>query len=47
VGKRGCAPTDLAPILERLHVTGEGRLRLSLDFSSLFRRSADTPMSLR
>jgi hypothetical protein len=30
-------PAELAPILERLHVTGEGWLRLVLDSSRLFR----------
>jgi len=35
------------PNPERLHVTGEGWLRLVRDFSRLFRRCAGTPTSLR
>jgi hypothetical protein len=46
-GKRGATPAELAPILERLHVTGEGWLRLLLDYSRLFARSAGTPALLQ
>jgi hypothetical protein len=44
--KRGAIPSDVAPILERLHTTGEGWLALVKDFSRLFRRAAGTPTSL-
>jgi hypothetical protein len=46
-GKRGGVPAELAPILERLHMTGKGWLRLVREFRRLFRRSAGTPRSLR
>jgi hypothetical protein len=44
--KRGAIPGELAPILERLHVTGEGWLQLVEHFSRLFRRAAGRPTSL-
>ncbi len=44
--KRGAIPNELAPILERLHVTGEGWLQLVEHFSRLFRRAAGQPTSL-
>jgi REP element-mobilizing transposase RayT len=45
--KRGAIPADLAPILERLHVSGEGWLQLMGRFSRLFRRVAGRPQSMR
>lgn len=44
--KRGAIPQDLAPILERLHVSAEGWLRLMAQFRRLFRRAAGRPQSL-
>jgi len=45
--KRGVIPSDLAPILERLHIGGEaGWLELMGQFSRLFRRAAGRPQSL-
>ena len=41
--KRGAIPTDAAPILERLKISGEGWMDLVKDFSRLFRRAAGTP----
>jgi hypothetical protein len=46
-GKSGATHHTSAPILERPHVTGEGRLRPVHDCSRLFRRSVGTPTSLR
>jgi hypothetical protein len=44
--KRGAIPNELAPILDRLHVTGEGWLRLVEHFSRLVRRAAGRPTFL-
>jgi hypothetical protein len=44
--KRGAIPADLAPILERLHVSDEGWLLLMNRFSRLFRRAAGRPQSM-
>jgi REP element-mobilizing transposase RayT len=44
--KRGAIPSDLAPILERLHVGEAGWLHLMGQFSRLFRRAAGRPHSL-
>ena len=44
---RGAIPPELAPILERLHVSNEGWLTLVGHFSRLFRRAAGRPTSLR
>jgi len=45
--KRGAIPHDLAPILERLHIGGEGWMQLMGQFSRLFRRAAGTPQSMQ
>jgi hypothetical protein len=45
--KRGAIPADLAPFLERLHMSGESWLNLVRDFRRKFRRAAGTPESLR
>ena len=46
--KRGAIPAELAPILERLHVSGkEGWMQLMGRFSRQFRRAAGTPQSLQ
>src|SRR5262249_12508147 len=45
--KRGALPLELAPILERLRVNGEGWLQLVQRFSRMFRRAAGRPASLR
>ena len=45
--KRGAIPADLAPILERLHVGGEGWMQLMGQFSRLFRRAAGRPQSMQ
>ena len=45
--KRGAIPSELAPILERLQMTGEGWLNLVNGFSRMFRRAAGRPASLR
>ena len=39
-GKRGAIPQDLAPILERLQIDGEGWFQLIGQFRRLFRRAA-------
>jgi hypothetical protein len=44
--KRGAIPQDLAPILERLHVSDEGWMQLMGRFSRLFRRAAGRPQSM-
>jgi hypothetical protein len=44
--KSGAIPPDLAPILERLSLSGEGWLNLVRDFRRKFRRAAGTPASL-
>ena len=45
--KRGAIPADLAPILERLHVSDDGWMQLMGRFSRLFRRAAGRPQSLQ
>jgi len=45
--KRGAIPHDLAPILERLHIGGEGWMQLIGQFRRLFRRAAGRPQSLQ
>jgi REP element-mobilizing transposase RayT len=45
--KRGAIPQDLAPILERLQIGGEGWMQLMGQFSRLFRRAAGRPQSLQ
>ena len=44
--KRGAIPQELAPIFERLHMSGESWLSLVHDFRRKFRRAAGTPASL-
>lgn len=44
--KRGMIPHDLAPVFERLNLSGEGWLNLVCDFRRKFRRAAGTPASL-
>jgi hypothetical protein len=46
-GKRGAIPHDLAPILERLQIEGEGWMQLIGQFRRLFRRAAGRPPSLQ
>jgi hypothetical protein len=46
-GNRAATPADQAPILKRLHGTGESWLRPAHEFSRLFRQSAGTLTSLR
>ncbi len=45
--KRGSIPAEPAPILERLHVGGDGWLTLVQGFCRMFRRAAGRPASLR
>ena len=45
--KRGAIPSELAPILERLQVNGDGWMHLVQRFSRMFRRAAGRPASLR
>ena len=45
--KRGAIPHELAPILERLHIGGEGWMQLMGQFRRLFRRAAGRPHSLQ
>ena len=45
--KRGAIPQDLAPILERLQIDGEGWFQLIGQFRSLFRRAAGRPHSMQ
>ena len=44
--KPGAIPQDLAPIFERLHLSGESWLKLVHEFRRKFRRAAGTPASL-
>ena len=44
--KSGAIPGSLAPILERLNLSGESWLKLVHDFRRRFRRAAGTPESL-
>ena len=44
--KRGEIPQELAPILERMQISGESWLKLVHDFRRKFRRAAGTPASL-
>ena len=44
--KPGVIPQDLAPVLERLQLSGDGWLNLVCDFRRKFRRAAGTPASL-
>ena len=44
--KRGETPQELAPILERLQMSGESWLNLVHEFRRKFRRAAGTPASL-
>jgi hypothetical protein len=46
-GKRGTIPQDLAPILERLQIDGEGWFQLIGQFRRLFRRAAGRPHSMQ
>ena len=45
--KRGAIPQDLAPILERMQISGEGWMQLMGQFSRLFRRAAGRPQSMQ
>jgi hypothetical protein len=44
--KRGAIPCELAPIFERMQISGESWLDLVHDFRRKFRRAAGTPASL-
>jgi hypothetical protein len=44
---RGSIPADLAPVLERLHMSGESWLNPVHDFRRKVRRAVGTPESLR
>ncbi|MBS0261246.1 MAG: hypothetical protein JSS02_04760 [Planctomycetes bacterium] len=44
--QRGVIPSELAPILERLSLGGEGWLKVMGDFRRKFRRAAGKPTSL-
>jgi len=45
--KRGAIPSDLAPILERLSISGEGWMQLMGQFRRMFRRAAGRPHSMQ
>ena len=45
--KKGAIPSDVAPILDRLQISGESWLELIADFCRLFRRAAGRPESLK
>ena len=44
--KRGAIPADLAPVLERLQISGESWVGIVKNFGRMFRRAAGTPKSL-
>ena len=44
--KRGAIPAELAPVLERLPVSGESWVGMVKNFGRTFRRAAGTPKSL-
>ena len=44
--KRGAIPQDLAPILERLHISDDGWLTMIGQFRRMFRRAAGRPQSM-
>jgi len=45
--KKGAIPADVAPILDRLQISGESWLELIGEFGRLFRRAAGRPESLK
>ena len=44
--KRGAIPAELAPVLERLQISGESWVGTVKNFGRMFRRAAGTPKSL-